>query len=291
MPFITDRFDELKNNIRSLNTILTHTQPLAALAYPLPCTSKGMESEPVKYIAAEEHTGHKAVELAASCYQDLYIQPGYSQKSARRTVGVIWLSPAQNPTSITIPELVDKINAAKTDIENHIIQTYETRQDRFEALRAECPGIMTMHLYRHIRCYSEQNIQSIRFAWQRKDSLSKPVKKDLLLKIEEEFDRSGPEYRVPLEQLINKIKQTPGELLRIRRQVRVQPAANIRFDAGIKTVTAPMPIIIIQSNDLKLKALTDFDAKSQRKIRSDKVASEVIGSFGGVTIEAYNFLI
>jgi DNA replication terminus site-binding protein len=288
MPFIEDRFDELKENIRSLNTILNHTQPLAALAYPLPRTSKGMESEIVKHITAPEYTGYEAIELATSCYQDLYIQPGYSQKIARRTVGVIWLSPTNNPTNITIPKLVEKINTAKADIENYIVATYKTRKDRFEALHAECPGVMTMHLYRKIRCYSDQNIQSVRFAWQRKDSLSKPVKKDLLLKIQEEFDRSGPEYRVPLQLLINRIKQTPGELLRVRRQVRVQPAANICFDVGAKTVTAPMPIIIIQGNEVKLKALTDFDAKSQRKIRSDKVVSEVIGSFGGVTIEVFS---
>ena len=52
-------------------------------------------------------------------------------------------------------QLVDRINTAKAGIETFIVSSYGTRQERFEALRAECPGVMTLHLYRQIRCYAE----------------------------------------------------------------------------------------------------------------------------------------
>tara|TARA_R110000850_G_scaffold6634_3_gene25575 strand:- start:922 stop:1791 length:870 start_codon:yes stop_codon:yes gene_type:complete len=287
MTVISEQFDAMHRDIRALNNILKRTRPMAALAYPLPNTPKGMEGEPVKTIPVREHTGEEAVSLAAACYQDLHINPSYSQKVARRTVGAIWLSPLRDASALEIPDLVERINAAKTAIEEYVIGTFSTRQERFEALRAECPGIMTMHLYRHIRCFSHEKVLSVRFTWQRKDSLSKPVKNDLVRRISEELERSGPDYRLPLEQLLSRLDRVPESSLRVRRQVRVQPVANIRVGDGLKTVTAPMPLLFIQEQPIKHKALAEFRAEDQRKTRSDKVAAEILGTFGGVTIEAF----
>lgn len=287
MTVISEQFDAMSRDIQALNRILKRARPKTALAYPIPNTPKGMENEPVKTIPVCEHTGREAVSLATACYQDLHINPGYSQKVARRTVGVIWLSPLQDPSALEVPELVESINSAKTAIEEYVIGTFNTRQERFEALRAECPGIMTMHLYRHIRCFAHENVLSVRFSWQRKDSLSKPVKNDLLRRISEELERSGPDYQLPLEQLITKIDRVPEQMLRVRRQVRVQPVANIRIGNGLRTVTAPMPLIFVQEKPIKHKALAEFRSEEQRKTRSDKVAAEILGTFGGVTIEAF----
>lgn len=58
--------------------------------------------------------------------------------------------------------------------------------------------------------------------------------------------------------------------------------------AGVlKTVTAPMPLIVLQDKDVQLKLLRNFDASEQRKTQSDKAASEILGTFGGVTIESF----
>ncbi len=58
--------------------------------------------------------------------------------------------------------------------------------------------------------------------------------------------------------------------------------------AGVlKTVTAPMPLIVLRDKDVQLKLLRNFDASEQRKTRSDKAASEILGTFGGVTIESF----
>lgn len=287
MTVISEQFDAMLRDIRALNNILKRTRPMAALAYPLPNTPKGMESEPVKTIPVREHTGKEAISLAAACYQDLHISPSYSQKVARRTVGAIWLSPLRDESALEIPDVVERINAAKTAIEEYVIGTFSTRKERFEALRAECPGIMTMHLYRHIRCFAHENVLSVRFTWQRKDSLSNPAKNDLVRRITEELERSGPDYRLPLEQLLARIDKVPEPLLRVRRQVRVQPVANIRVGDGLKTVTAPMPLLFVQEQPIKHKPLADFCAEEQRKTRSDKVAAEILGTFGGVTIEAF----
>lgn len=90
-----------------------------------------------------------------------------------------------------------------------------------------------------------------------------------------------------LEQLIQKIASTPEPYLRERREVKVQPVANVMAAGVLKTVTAPMPLIVLQDKDVQLKLLRNFDASEQRKTRSDKAASEILGTFGGVTIESF----
>jgi DNA replication terminus site-binding protein len=245
-----------------------------------------MENERINNIVVTEQIGREALELAAHSYKDLHINPDYSQKSARRTVGVLWFSPSKVGLAAEIAATVDRINAAKAGIEELIISTYPSRQERFEALRVDCPGVMTLHLYRQIRCYSSGDIDSIRFTWQRKDSLKKPVKEELLQRIREELERSGADYQLPLEQLIQRIVSTPEPYLRERREVKVQPVANVMAAGVLKTVTAPMPLILLQDKDVEIKMLRSFDASEQRKTRSDKSASEILGTFGGVTIES-----
>ena len=48
-----------------------------------------------------------------------------------------------------------------------------------------------------------------------------------------------------------------------------------------------MPLIVLGDEDVQLKLLRNFDASEQRKTRSDKAASEILGTFGGVTIESF----
>lgn len=46
-------------------------------------------------------------------------------------------------------------------------------------------------------------------------------------------------------------------------------------------------LIVLEDKDVQLKLLRNFDASEQRKTRSDKAASEILGTFGGVTIESF----
>lgn len=285
--FISEQFSAMCRDLTNLSSLIKRLPPRYAKVAAIPPTGKGMENEPVNKIVVTEQTGREALELAAHSYRDLHINPDYSQKSARRTVGVLWFSPSRIGVADEIAATVERINAAKAGIEEFIISTYPTRQERFEALRADCPGVMTLHLYRQIRCYTNGDIDSIRFTWQRKDSLKKPVKEELLQRIREELERSGPDYQLPLEQLIQKIASTPEPYLRERREVKVQPVANVMAAGVLKTVTAPMPLIVLQDKDVQLKLLRNFDASEQRKTRSDKAASEILGTFGGVTIESF----
>jgi DNA replication terminus site-binding protein len=283
---ISEQFQRMSEDIRSLGTKLARSAINCAVVHQVPATPKGADSDPVSQIVLTEHTGRLAVDLAVKTYLDLAIRPNVSQKVARRSVGALWLPLHHNPAAHEIFDIVERINAAKSGIEQHIVQSYSTRQARFEALRLACPGAMTMHLYRHIRCFSGADVLSVRFSWQRKDSLVIPNKSELMQRIAEEMERARISSQLALNQLLMAVSNTPEDQLRLRRPVRVQPVANIRTELGSKTVTAPMPIILLQDDELTLKPLADFDASMQRKTRSDRSMSTVLGTFAGVTIEA-----
>lgn len=145
---------------------------------------------------------------------------------------------------------------------------------------------MTLHLYRQIRCYTNGDIDSIRFTWQRKDSLKKPVKRSFCNASERSWSDLGQTINFP-GAAYPEDRQHPGALSPGTKEVKVQPVANVMAAGVLKTVTAPMPLIVLQDKEVQLKLLRSFDASEQRKTRSDKAASEILGTFGGVTIESF----
>jgi len=284
---IKEQFEALHVDLNVLDQLLRNSPLRLARVTPIPGVPPGQENEPIHGINVTEHTGADAVKLAIACYKDLYISSNYSQKSARRTPGVLWYSPTRSRTAEKIEDVVERINAAKETIEKFIVSTYPTRQGRFEALRAECPGVMTLHLYRKIRCYASENVRSVRFSWLQKDVLTKPAKTEMVARIEEDMQYGGADRNVALQQLLTKVMGTPADQLRVRRGVKVQPAANIMLSTGVKTVTAPMPIIIVQNEQLETGVLSNFELHEHRKTRSDKVKSQILGTYGGNVVEAF----
>lgn len=119
-----------------------------------------------------------------------------------------------------------------------------------------------------------------------------PDKVELLARMGKD-GREDESQKIPMSQLIHKVSSVPEDKLRIRRRLKVQPVANITFGdglhfiGGLKTVTAPMPYIIIQDERPEIKMLGHFDAleRAKRKPRNDRVKTEVIGHFHGESIE------
>ena len=286
--YIASEYEQLNAGLAKLTSLIDQLPFGISIAAAVPPVSKGMENEPVTRIELDALTGEIAKQLTSRCYRDLHIDPRYSQKAARRTVGIHWLSPlhARGQTE-QLKSAITDINTHKANIEHFVIANFKTRKERFEIIHEACPGVMTLQLYRQIKLFCEQHVSSVRFSWQRKESLSTPNKEKLLAKIGDELQRSGPDHQYPLEQLVNKIIMTPQAQLRERRPVKVQPAANIVMNGKVKTVTAPMPIIIIQDQQPTIEMIGDYSAAKVRRTRSDKIAAKVLGTFGGVSIECF----
>jgi len=284
MTDIKSLFDQLTANLNQLEKLLATTQPIQALVSRIPAVLKGQEHAPIAHITPELSTDMLAMKLAAEAFKDIHIKHPFSQKSARRYVGIIHLHP-EHENTIKIVAIINTINNIKADIEHAVVSENETRQARFSAIHDNCPGVMTVHLYRKIHCLEEEHVKSVRFSWQRKDSLHQPNKVELLGQIANEQERASPDGQLALTQLYQKIVTTAEQALRIRRPVKVQPAANIVKITGLKTVTAPLPIIVVQKEALEANEVAEFVASQVRKQRSDKLKNIVLGTFTGRNIE------
>jgi len=281
---IKSLFDRLTTNLHQLEKLLATTHPLQALVSRIPAVLKGEEQAVIQQIQPELTTDMLAMKLAAEAFKDIHIKHPFSQKSARRYVGVIHLHPNHENTE-KIVQQINEINAIKAKIEHAVVSENDTRQARFNAIHDNCPGVMTVHLYRKIHCVKDEFVKSVRFSWQRKDALHQPDKVKLLAQITVEQERATPDNQFALMQLYQKIATTPEHALRIRRPVKVQPAANIVKVTGLKTVTAPLPIIVVQKEPLEANEVADFVASQVRKQRSDKRKNTVLGTLTGHTIE------
>lgn len=287
---VEELYQNILQDVDALRRIIKEVEPRQAIAAPIAPVPKG---ESVLYdadIPLHPVTGREAVLAAAQAYRDMHIHPDFCQKAARRTLGVLWYSPEQDERLLDIPVLVQRINAGKTAIERHITQNYPTQTTRFKALREDCPGVMAVHLYRHIRCLTEQDVTKIRFSWLRKDLLSKPDKGELMEGIEEDMQLGSDERVELLKSILAKVASTPAHQLRLRRRAPVQPAANINFDAApLQTLSANMPLILIQHRrpDLKPPVSFLYAKAASRKVRADKVPAQTLGTFAGYTIEVF----
>jgi len=284
MTDIKSLFEQLTTNLNRLEKLLATTQPVQALVSRIPAVLKGQEQAVINQIIPELATDMLAMKLSAEAFKDIHIKHPFSQKSARRYVGIIHIHP-EHENSAKIVTTIEEINTIKATIEHAVVSENESRQARFSAIHDNCPGVMTVHLYRKIHCLENEYVKSVRFSWQRKDSLHQPDKVKLLGEISAEQERATPDNQLALTQLQQKIATTTEPELRVRRPVKVQPAANIVKVTGLKTVTAPLPIIVVQKEPIEANEVAEFIASQIRKQRSDKRKNVVLGTFSGKTIE------
>lgn len=287
---IAETVRNLEDNLALLKRVLSGKSPLYARVCVVPPVADGEENLPIDRIEPQLLYGAQAIEHAEKTFSDLYIKDGLSRKSSRRCAGVLWYDD-DNPTfSTQVMLLVASINEAKEAIQDYITGNFGSQHARFEALHNSCPGVMTLHLYRQIRAWHNEDIQSVRFSWQKKSLLRIPDKVKLLARMSQDTSENL-ESAVPIGRLAQKIASTPQEKLRLRRPVKIQPVANIQFrdeetpdSPVLKTVTALMPYIIIQNQRVDVKPLQNYLPRDIQR-NKDKLNTEVIGTFHGETIE------
>ncbi|MBU2886404.1 DNA replication terminus site-binding protein [Gilvimarinus agarilyticus] len=285
---ISSHLSGIDKELNLLTRLLRDVKPTHAFVTKIPDIMKGQEDRPVNTVDGEVLEGQVAIDEAIRSYNDFYIKKGLSQKVARRCVGVIWIQPSNisNEQLQAIIDCVASINNHKIALRQKVT-ALPTRQARFTALREARPGIMTVHLYRTVKCLVSENIRSVGLSWERKQLLSKlniKTKQQLLERIEAEASTLNGMAALPLRQLLDSISPIVPSQLRLRRDVRVQPVANIMGDT-IQTITAVMPIILLQNTPPTLAPIKVFDASVRRKKRSDSVETEILGTFNGSQIE------
>lgn len=288
---ISATFQALEDELSQLNKVLLSKSPLYARVCVIPPIADGEENLELNHISPQLFVDHMAIIEAQKNYRDLHIKTGLSQKAARRSAGVLWYDDNSVDFTQKVVAHIERINFLKQSIQEYIIRTFETQYARFQALHQACPGVMTLHLYRQLRLWHNHNIESVRFSWQQKSLISIPDKNKLLSRMGDYGQLLPDHQKQPLAQLAQLVASVPQENLRLRRPAKIQPVANIKFrdqvapnGSILKTVTAPMPYIIIQSELIDIKPLQVFRPKNIQRLK-DKLPSKELGNFHGEKIE------
>lgn len=280
---VNEFISRIESGLNELESLLLDCSLHDGLLAVIPPVAAGCENDPVDEICIEQNSLLNDRKLIQNTFSDLYIQRPHSQKASRRYVGFIHLPATDDARQIAA--LVGEINQLKQTLQQHIVTNYKTRGDRFRAIHEACPGVMTMHLYRQIHLLVERELQSLRFTWQRKEVITCPDKDALVEQIAAQLALGDDKAAVPLELLLNAVIPTPPDQLRVRRPVKVQPAANAVCVHEKFTLNAPLPIIVIQNESFKTKPIANFSNSVQRKTRADRRSNLVLGTFNGFQIE------
>lgn len=272
--------DELVAELHQLQQCLTQVPVLHAQVGIIPPTPTGSDHAEIQVIEPELYQGKDALSQVGRAISDLYIKDGYSQKSARRTVGSVLLDPTLATTK-QVHQLVLSTNTLKSQVRELVTSKYTNRYERFEVLHDACPGVMTLHLYRHIPLLDQQSVKSLRFTWKRKNSQYRPDKDTFLEQLQQERELTTEHYRLALGQLMERIRAVPDPDLRLQRPIKVHPVANVVTATQRLTVNASLPILVLQNAPYQTRPVPVFDASRSRARRSDVAQYEVLGSFQG----------
>lgn len=283
---IKKHYVQICEQLAELKYLLNAATPMTATVATIP-DKKPAEQTVHGTITPVHSTGTQAVANTCERYLDLHVKEGLCSKTARRTVGALLYCPSHNPLANQIPTCVDAINTAKENLKQYLILNFQERYQRFDALREQCPGVMSLHLYRQIRCMHNPPVEKLSFTWQRKNALARPKSKAELIKMfEDEIACASTERSGQLTELLQAVTATPFHQLRLRRLVQPQPSANVWSNGIISTINAPMPILVIQDSPLTIKPLRDFEpAVPPTNRTADKLATHVLGTIRGITVE------
>lgn len=294
--YVKKQFDIMQRQLAQLEQLmLLYPVQHTSVTCTIPPTPDTQNQKPgtTQSIDPRIALGKHAVVEAIQSYKDLHIIRGLSKQHARQTPGAILFAGIEPTQAQNLIETIEQINLAKNNIKDFITTNYHTRNERFTALKEQCPATITMHLYRNIRIMRDQDIKAIRFTWIRKENLLKISSNTLFKRITEALNHSQDEdshYTKTLQQLAQAVRHTPEGQLRLRREApSLQPCVNITY-TGKKEITqtqVPMPLIVIQQSTPTVKPLLSYSEENRaaRKGRSDKIHRKILGKFEGSFVE------
>lgn len=275
MQQITDRIDCLKQ-------LIANAQIAQASVYEIPPTLSGDEKKPVSYIPVTEHNDpFSATSMATHAFGQFFAPPE-SQRSTQSTLRLPGVLMLHSPHAAAGIRLVDEINQLKTKFSQAVIFHIPDVKQRFPILHERLfPGLITLQLYRQIIAIN-QPLQSIRFFWANKQSITCPTRDSLL----EQLTRaqSNPGRSMLSEDFDAWVAAVGNEIalikslhrdteFRIRRPVKVQPMVRFAPFAGsdekAKAMACPLPVIVFLRQDTlpKIRPLTTYDETAIRHKR------------------------
>ena len=259
------KFQELTEELK---TYLLKCEFIESEVFEIPAVSREDEHKKVNTIPVNKVCGESAFYKGLRSYNKIYMEGDVSRKSVYRLPGYIQVDGDKNK----ITHLINSINEHKLLFKKEV-QRIKGSKNKFELVHDEFPGLITKQFYRKLYVIEEQ-ISSIGFCWTNKFITYKTTKEKVKKTIEYQkkmvpSHSNKSEWESFLDEEINKIQGLPSNVeLRIKRQAKVSAAVNV-VGTSRAQFSAHLPIIVVQSEPLKVSTLNNYNSAFKRSVRSD----------------------
>jgi len=267
MSPLSELMQHLEAAIERLAVLLGQCHLVQAHVFEMPEILPGEEHQPITYIPVTGIYGKAAQQMAIGAFSRFYGHAGAATKTPYRLPGIL----QYQGNGELIREQVQHINALK-DKFKVLVQSIGGRTQKFETLHALFPMLITLQVYRHIKCIHRRPT-SVRFIWAHKSVVTK-VTRDQIIELLIQQQQQPPqhllnseEWRRHVTREINDVSQlAPDTPLRLRRDVKVQPLVNVQYSGKQQPLTAPLPLILVTDDmaPVAVGPLADYDSEQPR---------------------------
>ncbi|MBJ6137934.1 DNA replication terminus site-binding protein [Marinobacter litoralis] len=274
--------DALNDSLNELRAELLACQLDACCAFKLPLVTPAEELGEPSRIESTPLRGQQAFTASLDSFTRFHTGLGLSTRVVFRLPGAVAVS------SLCPEHLINQvhdINQLKKTF-NALAQTVPDPDERFDLIHRNFPGVVFLQVIRELKIVSDP-LRSVTFSWGHKPGSQRISIESADAKLEWAarhaskalLERTGLSRQELLETVVRErayLASLPSEtFLRLRRELRVRPLANLLFESGAAVSKAQrdghLPLIIVNSPNVRLGDLKNYDAAKtrQRKRRDD----------------------
>ena len=260
-------YQEIEVALEELNIALDSIECIQSCVYIIPRIQSEDTYAPIKEIIPERLDDFLAQTRGKRVLSEFYGDATVSTKCPIKMPGL--LQYIGNP--MVINTLVVALNRAKDAFKQTVV-SIGNEDEQFRIVHSLYPYLINEQLTRHVNIAS-QGLQSIGFSFTNKqlsDTISAKAAEALLEKnYFSPRDLMSPKlWQEHIDKAIERVKHLPHNMKLVkRRDGKVQPLTNLRYDFGYRQKAGSLPVIYVSETNEKIKVneLKPYFAENKQK--------------------------